>query len=95
MSTQEIYEELTGVWGKDYPKYTTKVGLESSDAPGPTLVENRDQVAKKCDHPQKIRHCLRDGDECPTSDSCTELGLSYATVNTSLQIELKVIMCAT
>ena len=41
MSTQEIYEELTGVWGKDYPKYTTKVGLESSDAPGPTLVENR------------------------------------------------------
>ena len=51
-----------------------KLGLGSSDAPGPTLVENRGQVAKKCYHPQKRRRCLRHGDECPTSDSCTDSG---------------------
>ena len=51
-----------------------KLGLGSSDAPGPTLVENRGQVAKMCYHPQKLRRCLRHGDECWTSDSCTDSG---------------------
>ena len=51
-----------------------KLGLGSSDEPGPTLVENRDQVDIKCYHPQKRRRCLRHGDECPMSDSCTDSG---------------------
>ena len=51
-----------------------KLGLGSSDAPGPTLVESRGQVAKMRYHPQKRRRCLRHGDVCPTSDSCTGSG---------------------
>ena len=58
-----------------------KLGLGSSDAPAPTLVENRGQVNKKCYHPQKRRRCLRHGDEvqcyCWQSSafSCTELSV--------------------
>ena len=51
-----------------------KLGVGSSDAPGPTLIENRGQVAKKCYHPQKRRRCLRHGDESRMSDSCTDSG---------------------
>ena len=54
MSAQEIYEEPDGVWGKDCLKYKTiKTWALSSDAPGPTLVENRGQVAKNVLPPTK------------------------------------------
>ena len=51
-----------------------KLGLGSSDAPEPTLVENRGQVAKKSYHQQKRRRCLRHGDESRMSDSYTDTG---------------------
>ena len=51
-----------------------KLGLECSDAPGPTLVDNRGQVVKKCYHQQEHRRCSRHGDECPTSDFSTDSG---------------------
>ena len=51
-----------------------KLVFGTSDVPGPRLVENRGHVAKKCYHPQKHRHSLRHGDQCPTSDSCADSG---------------------
>ena len=71
MSANETYDELGGVWGKDCHKYKI---IGSSDAPEPTLVENRGQVAKKCYHKQKRRRCLRHGDESRRSDSYTDSG---------------------
>ena len=76
-----------------------KLGLGSSDAPGPTLIENRGQVAKKCYHPQKHRRCVAVYDMVMSARRVTlvqivdTLGLGYGTVNTSLQIELNVIKC--
>ena len=70
-----MYDELGGVWGRTaLNTQQLKLGLGCSDAPGPTLVDNRGQVAKKCYHQQVHRRCLRHGDERPTSDSSTDSG---------------------
>ena len=54
MSTHEIYEELGGVWGRTgLNTQQLKLGLGSSDAPGPTLIENRGQIAKRVLPPTK------------------------------------------
>ena len=99
MSAQEIYEEPDGVWGKDCLKYKTikTWALRSSDAPGPTLVENRGQVAKNCYHPQNldaVYDMVMSVRRVTLVQIVDALRLSYGTVNTSLQIELKLIKCA-
>ena len=48
MSTQEIYEELSDVWGRTaLNTQQLKLGLSSSDAAGPALVENWGHFVKK------------------------------------------------
>ena len=98
MSTHEIYEELGGVWGRTgLNTQQLKLGLGSSDAPGPTLVENRGQVAKKCYHPKNVDavyDMVMNARRATLVQIVDALGLSYGTVNRSLQIELKVIKCA-
>ena len=98
MSTQEIYEELSGVWGKDCSKHTTiKTWTRKF----------RRTRTNTCREPQSGRQ--KSATTHRTVDAVYDmviyahrvtlvqivdaLGLSYSTVNTSLQIELKVIKC--
>ena len=75
MSAKEIYEELGAYGGRTaLNTQQLKLGLGSSDAAGPALVENLGQVVKKCYHQQEHRRCLRHGDDCRMSDSSTDSG---------------------
>ena len=101
MGTQEIYEELTGVWGKDYPKYTTiktwarkfrRTRTNTCKEPGspvrsPKIVTTRKNVDAAYDMVMSARRVT-------LLQIVDTLGLSYGTANTSLQIELNVIKCA-
>ena len=74
-----------------------KLGLGSSDAPGPTLVESRGQVAKKCTTNKNIDavyDMVMSARRVTLVQVVDILGLRYGTVNRSLYIELKVIKCA-
>ena len=73
-----------------------KLGLGSSDVPEPTLVENRGQVAKSATTRKNfdvVYDMVMSARRVTFVQIADALGLSYRTVNTSLQIELKV-MCA-
>ena len=73
-----------------------KLGLGSSDVPEPTLVENRGQVAKSATTRKNfdvVYDMVMSARRVTFVQIADALSLSYRTVNTSLQIELKV-MCA-
>ena len=92
MKSWVVYGERTALNTKQL-----KLGLESSDAPGPTLVENRGQVAKNCYHPQNldaVYDMVMSVRRVTLLQIVYSLGLSYGTVNRSLHIELKVAKCA-
>ena len=100
MRTQEIYEELSGVWWKDCPQCTIKIwAREFRYSRTNTCIEpGSGRQKKKCNHQREHRRCSQHGDDCPTSDSSTDSGhirpYSYGTVNRSLHIKLKVTKCA-
>ena len=74
-----------------------KLGLGRSDAPGPTLIENRGQVAKSVTthkNVDAVYDMVMSARRVTHLQIVDTLGLSYGTVNTSLQIELKGIMRA-
>ena len=74
-----------------------KLGLGSSDAPGPKLVENRGSGRPKSATTHKTVDAAYDMVMCAQRVTLVQivdaLGLSYSTVNTSLQIAFKVIKC--
>ena len=74
-----------------------KLGLGSSDVPEPTLVENRDQVAKSATTRKNfdvVYDMVMSARRVTLVQVVDVLGLSYGTVKRSLYIELKVIKCA-
>ena len=99
MSTQEIYEELTGVWGKDYPKYTTiktwarkfrRTRTNSCREPG----SGRQKSATTHKNVDAVHDMVMSVRRVTLLQIVDTLDLSYGIVNTSLQIELKVAKCA-
>ena len=94
MSTHEIYEELSGAWGKDCPKYTTiktwarvfrRTRTNTCRQPG-QVVKNA-TTNKNIDAVHDMVMSVRRVTLLQIVDT---LGLSYGTVNRSLYIELEV-----
>ena len=98
MSTQEIYEELSGVWGKDCSKHTTiKTWARKFRRTRTNTCREQGSGRQKSATTHKTVDAVYDMVMCAQRVTLVQivdaLGLSYSTVNTNLQIELKVIKC--
>ena len=91
MGTQEIYEELTGVWGKDCPKHTTIITwLREFRRTRTNTYREPGSGRQKSATTHKTVDAVYDMVMCAQRVTLVQivdaLGLSYSTVNTSLQI---------
>ena len=98
MSTQEIYEELSGVWGKDCSKHTTiKTWARKFRRTRTNTYREPGSGRQKSATTHKTVDAVYDMVMCAQRVTLVQivdaLGLSYSTVNTSLQIEFKGIKC--
>ena len=98
MSAQEIYEELGGVLGKDCPKYKTiktwarefrHTRTNTCREPG----SGRQKSATTHKNVVAAYDMVRTAQRVTLVQIVDALGLSYSTINTSLQIELNVRKC--
>ena len=99
MSAQEIYEELGGAWGKDCPKYKTiktwvwdfrRTRTKTCREQG----SGRQKSATTHENIDAVYDMVMSARRVTLVQIVDTLGLSFGTVNTSLQTELKVIKCA-
>ena len=99
MSAKDIYEELGGVWGKDCPKHTTiktwarkfrRTRTNTCREPG----SGGQKVLPSHKNVDAAYDMVTSAQQLTLVQIVDVLGLSYGTVNRSLQIGLKVIKCA-
>ena len=91
MSAKEIYEELGGVWGKDCPKYTTiktwarefrRTRTNTYREPG----SGHQKSATTHKNVDAVYDMVMSAQRATVVQIVDALGLSYVTVNRSLQI---------
>ena len=99
MSAQEIYEEQGGVWGKECSKHTTiKTWARKFRRTRTNTYREQGSGRQKSATTHKnvdaVYDMVMSARRATLVQIVDALGLSYGTVNRSLQIELKVIKCA-
>ena len=91
MSAKDIYEELGGVWGKDCPKHTTiktwtrkfrRIRTNTCGEPG----SGHQKSATTHKNVDAVYDMVMSARRATLVQIVDALGLSYSTVNTSLQI---------